>query len=84
MLRRFRFTRIVAAEPIIEVLTTPDVTAARLPAPQNINIKHTESRAVVAEEMVGVTGFEPAVRQLPDYERDLVAGAGFEPAAFRL
>ena len=60
MLGRFGFTRIMPSETIIEILTRPDVTATRLPARQNINIKHAESCAVVHEEMVGVTGFEPA------------------------
>ena len=60
MLRRPRFTSIVPSETVIEILAGPDVAATRLLAPQSINIKHTESRAVVTEEMVGVTGFEPA------------------------
>jgi hypothetical protein len=47
VLRRFGFTSIMAPETIIEFFTGPDVTATCLPAPQNINIKHTESRAVV-------------------------------------
>jgi hypothetical protein len=45
----------MASETIIEILTGSDVTATRLPAPQNINMKHTEPPAVVAEKMVRVT-----------------------------
>ena len=55
----FRFTIVVAPETIFEILTGTDVAATSFPAPQNINTKHTESRAV-AGGMVGVTGFEPA------------------------
>jgi hypothetical protein len=60
MLGGLRFTGVMASETIIEILAEPDVTATRLPALQNIDMKHAESRAVVAEEKIGVTGFEPA------------------------
>jgi hypothetical protein len=59
MLRRFRFTSIVASETIIEILRGSDVTAICLPAPQNINIKHTQY-CRQTRRVVGVTGFEPA------------------------
>ena len=53
VLGRFRFTSVVVSKTIIEIFAESDVAATCLPAPQNINIKHTESCAVVSERWSG-------------------------------
>ena len=60
MFRRFRFTRVMSTEPIVELLTGSHITSTGLSTLQNINMKHPECRQSLRRKEIGVTGFEPA------------------------